>query len=228
VIAASAAPLRALIVEDHPMVGDMLSMQLTSVGMAVVAVVATEDAGVTSYRRELPELVLSDVRLGAGNGLDLVRKILVVDPGARVIMVSGTNDGPLVQQALDAGAAGFVSKQAGTVEFLSCIADVLSGLRGVHDRGTYRELVQTLRRTAQVETLTSREREILEVMAAGTLRSRDIAEKLFISELTVKTHVQHVLTKLGVTSRGAAVAKAHRDGLLTERTGHGSGTAPGQ
>ncbi len=182
-----------------------------------IEVVAEAGDGRTALdliRSHDPDVALVDFKLPELDGVEIAHAVARDGLRTRVLLVSAFNDSSVVYKALEAGAAGFLSKEASRDQ----IADgVLACARGenVLPPGVAEGLVSEirLRRHSDHPVLTDREREILRLIADGKSLP-EIAKQLFIGVTTVKTHVQHLYEKLGVSDRAAAVAVAMRRGLL--------------
>ncbi len=180
-------------------------------------------AAVTEVKRLRPDVVLMDVRMPEMNGLDAAREILAaaMEPPVRVLMLTTFDIDEYVYEALGIGASGFLLKDAPAEELIRAVRVVAAGEALLAPSVTKRLIEDVTRRRAaprrrdrQLETLTPREREVLELIAAG-LSNVEIAERLFVAEQTVKTHVGKVLSKLSLRDRAQAVVMAYESGLVT-------------
>ena len=204
-----------VVADDHPVYRDGVVRALSAGGQ--IEVVAEAGDGRTALeliRSHDPDVALIDFKLPELDGVDITHAVARDGLRTRILLVSAFNDSSVVYKALEAGAAGFLSKEASREQ----IADgVLACARGenVLPPGVAEGLVSEirLRRRTDVPVLTDREREILRLIADGKSLP-EIAKQLFIGVTTVKTHVQHLYEKLGVSDRAAAVAVAMRRGLL--------------
>jgi len=167
---------------------------------------------VAAAAREPPDLVLLDLGLPDGDGLDAARAILAADPGIVVVALTAATDPRAVSEAVKAGCRGYVSKDARIPAVIGAIRGALDG-RVVTVRPPRSSTRNGSAADLMTSGLTEREREILELIVAGA-GSRTIADRLHISTNTVRTHVQSVLTKLQVHSRLEAAAFAIRHGLI--------------
>lgn len=201
---------RILLVDDHPIVRAGLRAVIESRGFEVVGEAATGEEALVAASDLRPDVVLCDLRLGEGiDGVAVTAALQATpEPPAVIILTTFDHDAQIVR-AIEAGAAGYLLKDVDTDTIAKAITDAASdGLVGglADDR-----LIGALR--APRVTLTAREREVLELIDQGAA-NREIATRLFITEATVKTHVVHLLEKLGVSSRTAAAAEARRRGLI--------------
>jgi DNA-binding NarL/FixJ family response regulator len=149
-----------------------------------------------------------DVRLPDMSGIDAMITILSASPQARVIMVTSSEGDVEMQRALEGGAKGYILKSMPPREALEAIRKVHTGKKAIPT-----EIATRLANHISDETLTAREIEVLQQVAEGN-RNRDIADRLFISEGTVKVHIQHIMEKLGASDRTQAITIAVRRGII--------------
>jgi len=202
-------PISILVVDDHPLLREGLAALVQSQpDMVVVGEAENGSAALQAYRQYRPGVVLLDMRLPDMKGTDVIRRIRGDSAAARVIVITNYQGDLDIQQALTAGASGYLFKT-------SARADVLSAIRAVHSGATYisAAVAASLSRTFSHVDLSPRETQVLELMANGS-RNKEIAGVLGISELTVKEHVSRILQKLGVGDRTAAISVALQRGLL--------------
>ncbi|WP_232248458.1 response regulator [Streptacidiphilus rugosus] len=211
------ARVRVLVVDDHPairlglrvLIEDQQDLRLVAetgaVGEALRLVLRAEP-------QERPDVVLLDLDLGQGTagGLDLVRRFDAMDEPPAVLVFSGHNSDADIFAAIDAGAVGFLGKETDPDALLSGIRAAARG-ETVLGASAVRRVLRRVRGSAPV--LSSREVEVLQLLGEG-LPNRKIAARLYISEATAKGHLASIYAKLGVDTRGAAVATAVREGLL--------------
>lgn len=211
-------PLRVLLVDDHPLLRDGLRVAL----LHHFAGLQIEEAGAATAALELiaanrPDLVLLDVNLPGANGLDLARQIHGLTPKIKLLMVAADPDPWTVQEALAAGASGFVAKTNSGATLPEALRTVLKG--GVFLCPDAQAALQRVEPYGGTGTeppgpaiLSTREREVLRYLAHGE-NTKAIADLLQISPKTVETHRQHILRKLGTSNVAALVRYAIRHGL---------------
>ena len=209
---------RVLLVDDHPLFRDGVKAALAGVDDLEVVGEAEDAAGALQQARDLsPDLVLMDVNLPDGSGIDATRAIVQEQPSTRVLVMTMSSDDDAVVAAMRAGARGYVVKGAGRAELLHAVRTAADGSAvfspQVADRlGAYFASLAALPGKESFPDLTDREREVLDLVARGH-DNRRIARELFLSEKTVRNHVSNVFTKLGVEDRAAAVVRARNGGL---------------
>jgi two-component system nitrate/nitrite response regulator NarL len=198
---------RVFLADDHPLYLQAVmraierSDDLELVGVADNGLVALE-----RIRSLLPDVAVLDIDMPAMSGLDVLEALVEADSPVRVLILSGSFGGRLVQRVLDAGAAGFLGKDEGARTLCNAVAAVA---RGEQVLGLTPESAITRPGPA----LSPREIEVLS-MTAGGMSSLDIGQALHLSPATVKTHLQRIYGKLGVSDRAAAVATGMRLGLV--------------
>jgi DNA-binding NarL/FixJ family response regulator len=203
------AEIRVLSIDDHPLVREGLAALINSqADMCVVGQGSTGHEAITLFGELQPDVALMDVRLPDMSGIDAMITILSGSPRARVIMVTSSEGDVEIERALEGGAKGYVLKSMPPREVLEAIRKVHAGKKAIPP-----EIAMQLANHMSDETLTAREIEILQQVAEGN-RNRDIADRLFISEGTVKVHLQHIMDKLGASDRTQALTIAVRRGII--------------
>jgi len=204
-----------LIVDDHPVVRDGLRGMFESApGFTVLGEAANGVEAVERATALGPDVVLMDLRMPGGSGVDAIRELTRRGARAKVLVLTTYDTDSDTLPAIEAGATGYLLKDAPRDELFTAVRAAAEG-RTVLSPAVASRLVHAVRApaTGGNEPLSAREREVLALVARGT-SNREIARELFISEATVKTHLTHLYTKLGVNDRAAAVAVAYDRGIL--------------
>jgi DNA-binding NarL/FixJ family response regulator len=211
--------IRVLVADDQAMVRAGFRMLLAEEpDLEVVAEAANGLEAVDKASRFSPGVILMDIRMPELDGLQATRRILEADPSARVLVLTTFDLDEYVYEALAAGASGFVLKDDPPEELIRAIRTVAAGDALLSPAVTRRVIgeftrIQRPELPKGLDELTEREREIFELIATGRSNA-EIAQKLVIGETTVKTHVTHVLQKLGLRDRVQAVVLAYQAGLV--------------
>ncbi len=224
--------IRVLIVDDQTIVRAGFSALLSA--QPDITVVGEAGDGLEAMRLAAtghPDVVVMDIRMPGMDGIEATRRLLAKpENGAlRVLVLTTFGVDEYVYEALSAGASGFLLKDATADELVSAVRVVARGDALLAPQVTGRLIREFTRQrrsrpepNAELATLTAREREVL-VLVAGGLSNSEVAERLVVSEHTVKTHVARVFTKLGLRDRAQAVVLAYESGLVTP-----GGVAPGE
>lgn len=204
--------VRVVVVEDHPVTRlGIVALLGQDERLTVVGEAGTGEEAVAVVEQELPDVVVTDLRLGDGMDGVGVTAALRARRGAPAVLVLTTYDTDRdIVRAVEAGAAGYLLKDADPADIVGAVVRAASGETVLSPALAQRVVARMGRQRAD---LSAREVEILAAVARG-LGNREIARSLVISEATVKTHLVHVFTKLDVDSRTAAVARAREEGLL--------------
>ncbi|ANH93515.1 MULTISPECIES: response regulator transcription factor [unclassified Streptomyces] len=207
-------PISLLIVDDHPVVRDGLRGMFEATPGFTVLGEATGGAEAVEKAAALdPDVVLMDLRMPGGSGVDAIRELTRRGARAKVLVLTTYDTDSDTLPAIEAGATGYLLKDAPRDDLLAAVRAAAEG-RSVLSPAVASRLVSAVRAPAAgSEPLSAREREVLVLVARGT-SNREIARELFISEATVKTHLSHLYAKLGVKDRAAAVAVAYDRGIL--------------
>ena len=215
-----ADPIRVLIVDDHSVVREGLRAFLElQAGLEVVGEAADGEEAIEAGARLRPDVILMDLVMPQLGGVAAMRRLREQVPGARIIVLTSFLDDDKLLPALRAGAAGYLLKNAEPHEIARAVRASHAG-EALLDPVVAARLVETLAADdgqEPLDRLTPREREVLVLIGRGYSNKR-IANELELSEKTVKTHVGHVLAKLGVTDRTQAAVVAVRAGILGPRS----------
>jgi DNA-binding NarL/FixJ family response regulator len=205
-------PLAVLIVDDHPVVREGLrGMLAAEPAIQVVAEAASGAEAVVMARRHRPDVVLMDLRMPSGDGVQATAGIIAAVPGTRVVVLTTYETDADIVRAVEAGATGYLLKDTPRQDLVAAIRAAARG-ETVLGPAVAGRLISHLRRPP-VEPLSGRETEVLTLVARGETNA-DIGRALFISEATVKTHLLRAFGKLGVSDRTAAVTRAIELGML--------------
>lgn len=209
--------VRAVMVEDHTLFAEAVRPPLHSAGVDVVAVVTSGQDAVLAVREHRPHLALVDLRLPGESGLAVGSAILSEAPETKVLALTALDEAGIVREALRAGFQGYLTKDVSIREFVDAVRTAMDGQVVVSRRSASAVVGPGAAEEERVRRLTTqltvREREILALLAEGA-SSREISDRFRIASNTVRTHVQSVLSKLGVHSRLEAAAFAVRHGLV--------------
>ena len=211
--------IRVLIVDDHAVVRAGLRLLIDAEDDLEAAGEAGSARDAIFRARELnPDVILLDVVMPDGNGLEAIPTLLHEHAGTKVLMLSMQDDPQYVRQAFAAGASGYVLKEAADTEVVAAIREVARGGRYVHpELGARLVSAETEeRKRADEDPLSDREREVLRMLALGHT-NQEIAKQLYISVRTAETHRAHIMQKLRLTSRAELVRYALDQGLLEQR-----------
>ena len=213
----SPRPIKVLIVDDERTFGEALELALRQESdLRVVDVAVGGDDAVRAVDAYHPDVVLMDVAMPGMSGIEATRRIKEEDPEAQVLILSGHEDPLLLARAVQAGAVGLLRKTEAVVNVASSVRRAYRG-EAIHDEDEVETALRRLRHRreaeadaqSRLERLTPRERQILEQMATGATPER-IAQALRMSPHTLRTHMQNILTKLGVHSKMEALVLAIR------------------
>ena len=202
-------PITCLICDDHEVVREGLRLSLSrSENIRVVGEAADGNAAVTLAKRRRPNVVILDVRMPVMDGLAAAKAIAAEVPETSVLMFTAFAERSLLTRGLEAGAKGYILKEAPHQTLVRAIQKVADG-----DGYVDPALMPALLSKERENMLTAREREILQLLADG-MSNADVAGKLYISQETVKSHVRHILSKLEADTRTHAVAIALRTSII--------------
>jgi DNA-binding NarL/FixJ family response regulator len=203
------ARIRVFSVDDHPLLREGIAAIINNQpDMLMVAQAANAQDAVEQFRKHKPDVTLMDLRLPDRNGIETMIAIRTEFCDARVIMLTTFEGDVEIKRALEAGARGYMLKSMPPKELVEVIRQVHAGKKRIPP-----QLAAQLAEHMSDEALTEREVEVLGQIAGGN-RNRDIAERLFITEETVKVHIKHIMEKLGASDRTQAVAIGIRRGII--------------
>lgn len=208
--------IRVLIADDHHVVrGGIRALLETEEDIDVIDEAADGVETVLKTRSLNPDVILMDLMMPRKTGIEAIEEIKQEDPDARILVLTSYSDDEKVFAAIKAGALGYLLKETSTKELLQAIHDVYRGESSLHP-AIARKLIRELNRPSNLppadEPLTEREIEVLIFVTRG-YSNQDIANALFISERTVRTHVSNILSKLHLANRTQAALYALKEGL---------------
>ncbi len=213
------APVRVMVVDDHPMWRDAVERDLAAAGYDVVGVAANGSEALARFPAARPNVVVLDLQIPAPNGVEVTKEIVRQDPSARVLILSASGEQQDVLDAVKAGATGYLVKSASRQELIDAVRRVslgdtvfTAGLAGLV-LGEYRRLLDVP--ADDTPQLTERETEVLKMVAKG-MSYKQIAERLVLSHRTVQNHVQNTLRKLQLHNRVQLTRYAIEQGLDTD------------
>ncbi len=217
-----ATPIRVLLVDDHTVVRAGLRLIIESQPVMRMAGEAGNRAeALTLAAKEQPDIILLDLDLGDDNGMDIITELLAAAPPARIIVLTGVRSPEVHRQAVMQGAMGVVPKDKAAATLISAIERVQAGEAWL-DPATMAGVLSEMSRSSKaklqdpeagkIATLTNREREVITLIGEG-LKNKDIADRLFISETTVRHHLTSIFDKLDVNDRVELLIYAFKRGL---------------
>jgi DNA-binding NarL/FixJ family response regulator len=204
--------ITCIVADDHPAMVEAVCDVLTEGGVSIVGRARDGEDALTKIETRKPDVALIDVRMPRLGGIELARRAATSAPETAIILYTAYGDRALLTEALDAGARGFVLKEAP-------LADLTRAIELVARGGTYVDPVlagylASVQTTDKLPSLTQRERDVLRLLADGH-SNEEIGKRLFISPETVRTHVRKAMSKLEADTRTQAVATALRQSLIS-------------
>lgn len=202
-------PIRILTVDDHPLLRDgIASLVGTQTDMTVIAEASNGREAIEVFRKHRPDVTLMDLRMADMNGMEAITRIIAEFPDAKIIVLTTYSGDAQIVRALKAGAQGYLLKGLLRKELLETIRAVYGGKRRVSP-----EVASQVAEYAADSSLTMREIGVLQLIAQGNA-NKLIADRLNITEDTVKAHVRSILSKLGASDRTHAVTIALKRGII--------------
>jgi DNA-binding NarL/FixJ family response regulator len=219
-MSAEPAAMRLLIADDHPLFRDGLRSLLEARGIDVVGEARDGREAVDQAKRLRPDVVLMDLSMPELNGLAATRLLSADQPDVKVIILTASEDDADLFEAIKSGAQGYIFKNLDSDAFFALLDGVARGEPALTP-GLAKKLIGEFARPSTISTavrsapdaLTEREHEVLELLMQGVTSNRDLAERLVVSENTVKYHLRNILDKLHVQNRAQVVAYALRHGM---------------
>ncbi|MBM3272863.1 response regulator transcription factor [Candidatus Kaiserbacteria bacterium] len=200
------SPVRILIVDDHPSVREGLALRISlDSDLEVCGEAESEDQALELVKQTSPELVLVDISLKSGHGIELIKRIRSLDPAIKMLVITGFQESLYAERAFRAGALGYLNKQESNEKMIEAIRTVLAGERFISPEISRRLINQALGASdvtkTPIERLTDRELEIFRMIGEG-LTTSAIANRLFLSTHTIDTHRENIKRKLGAKNAG--------------------------
>ncbi len=209
-------PIRVMLVDDHQMVRNGLkTFLLVHDDLELVGEASNGEQALTTFERVDPDVILMDMKMPRMDGVEATQALLKRDPDVRIIALTSFKDEDLIRKALEAGAMGYLLKDVDVDELAEAIRAAYRGEPTLAPEAAWVLFKATRRGPELGDDLTEREREVLALLVEG-LTNPEIADRLYISDSTVKTHVSNILSKLGVSTRTEAASLALQKGLLKE------------
>jgi DNA-binding NarL/FixJ family response regulator len=212
--------LRFLVVDDHALFRDGMVSLLKAAGMQVVGEAQNGAEAVNEARRLNPDVILMDIDMPVMNGIEAVRQIKEILPEIRIVMLTISQEDHYLVEALRAGAKGYLLKSLNSDEFITLLHGLERGEPAIPSAMTVRLMNYVSRQTSHSdvpnENLTEREVELVGLLGLG-LPNKIIAERLGVSENTVKYHIKNILQKLNFNNRAEAAAYAVRHNLVPDK-----------
>ena len=211
--------MRLVIADDHALFRDGLRSLLEAHGFDVVAEARDGREAVLATRTHRPDVVLMDISMPGMNGLDATRLISAELPEIRVVMLTASDSDQDLFEAIRSGASGYLSKDLEAAQFVALLNGVARGEPAISPEVARKMLGELARPVSPVPAagdfgLTDREQEVLAMLVSGVTSNRDLADRLFVSENTIKFHLRNILDKLHLSSRAQVIAFAMQHHLV--------------
>jgi len=217
-----ATPIRVMLVDDHEMVRNGLgTFLLVHDDLELAGEAEDGQQALAVFERVRPDVILMDLKMPRMDGVEAIRALTKRDPDARIIALTSFREEALVQDALDAGALGYLLKDIGADDLAEAIRAAYRGEPTLASEAAWVLFQASRQKSRPGDDLTKREREVLCLIAEGATNP-EIADRLFISPSTVKTHVSSILSKLGAATRTEAATRAVQEGLVDGRGRRGA------
>jgi DNA-binding NarL/FixJ family response regulator len=208
-------PLRLVLIEDHQALREGLELLLDREGIEVLGTAGSAREGRQLVEELQPDVALIDIRLGDDSGIELTAELVDADPERRIMLYTGSSEIDLLISGLDSGARGYALKDGAPSELTTALTTVAEGGSYVDPR--LHSALLSRRATQSQKVLSKREREIMELLSQG-LTGEQVAERLFLSPETIKTHIRNAMNKLEANTRVHAIAIALREGFISPPT----------
>ncbi|WP_407271639.1 response regulator [Radiobacillus sp. PE A8.2] len=207
--------IRVVVIDDHDVVRKgVISYLKTEPELEVVGEASSGNKGAAVVLETKPDVVLMDLIMEDGTGIDATRQIMEKFPDCKIIILTSYYDDEQVFPALEAGAFSYMLKTSSAVEIVTAIQKAYKGENVIEPKVASKMMTSFRQQTSKPhEQLTERELEVLMCIGDG-LTNQEIGDKLFIGIKTVKTHVSNILSKLGVNDRTQAAVYAHKNGII--------------
>jgi len=203
-----------MLVDDHTMLRQGLRRSLETEGVRVIAEAANGDDAVKLALNMKPDVVLMDVSMPGTDGIEATRKLMAADARQRVVMLTMHMDRDVIERAIKAGAVGYMTKDSSVRDVVTAISLAANGDRAMSPKLAELMLVEAKHASeGSAPLLGAREEEVLQLIADG-LATSEVAEKMFISQKTVKNHLASIYDKLQARDRTQAVLMAVKMGIV--------------
>jgi DNA-binding NarL/FixJ family response regulator len=203
---------RLVLIEDHDALREGLRLLLDREGWDVVGAAGNATEGRELIERLNPDVALVDIALGDESGIELAAALVDSDPERRIVLYTGSSDDDQLISGLDSGARGYALKEGTPSELTTALTTVAEG--GTYVDPRLHPALLSRRATQTQKALSKREREIMELLSQG-LTGEQVAERLFLSPETIKTHIRNAMSKLEAHTRVHAIAIALREGFIS-------------